>query len=127
MTRRKTYEAPTMTTVEAGSDRWSRLNALRKFRFRLNADGTFQALSSEFSELVGFAEGALLGLPITCVTAPQTVHIAQLLATVTQFGCFHCPWLFVRADGHPVLVRTDWILLSDKSMDVDCEPLPVFE
>lgn len=98
-----------------------------KCRFELSADGKFQQMSEEFSALVGFAEGALLGLPISCVTAPYTVHIAQILGVVSHLGCFHCLWLFVHREGRAILVRTDWTLLPGKLIEGSCEPLPVFE
>ena len=96
------------------------------FRFELSLEGKFKRVSEEFCVLVGFTESELIGRPIDRCTASGSLHVPQHLGVVVHFGCFHCLWMFVHGDGHAVLVRTDWALLPDMSMEVYCVPLPVF-
>src|ERR1700756_1483321 len=96
------------------------------FRFELSLEGKFKRVSEEFCVLVGFTESELIGRPIDRGTASGSLHVPQHLGVVVHFGCFHCLWMFVHGDGHAVLVRTDWALLPDMSMEVYCVPLPVF-
>jgi PAS domain-containing protein len=135
------YEAPTITPVlvailspkaraelahlvaqtesEAASPRWSTSDS----RIVLDVDGKFQELSAGFCSLVGYAKEELLGKRIDVITASRTLSIPQHLGVVVHFGHFHCLWMFVHHDGHGVLVRSDWQLLPDLSMEMCCEVL----
>lgn len=95
-------------------------------RFELSLEGKFQRVSEEFCLLVGSTESKLMGQPIDRLTASGALHIPQHLGVVVQFGYLHCLWMFVHGDGHSVLVRTDWALLPDMSMEVYCVRVPGF-
>jgi hypothetical protein len=140
-TWRKKYESPTVTPVTIAklpvkaraevaklvSETTSEgRNPPGEVRFELSLEGKFSRVSEDFCWLVGFTESELIGQPVDCVTASGTLHIPRHLGVVVHFGCFHCLWMFVHGDGHAVLVRTDWALLPDMSMEVYCVPLPVF-
>jgi PAS domain S-box-containing protein len=95
-----------------------------EFRIVLSLEGRFKAVSDEFCGMVGYEQGQLLGKRIDDVTASRTTHIPQHLGAVVHFGHFHCLWMFVHRDGHAVLVRSDWELLPDLSMEVYCGLFP---
>ena len=138
---RKKYEAPTVTGVTvtslppkirgelahlvAGTTPGTEQGNGPKDELRivLNLEGRFQQVSEEFCSLIGHAREELLGKRIDDVTASRTVHIQQHLGAVVHFGQFHCLWMFVHRDGQGVLVRTDWGLLPDLSMEVCGESL----
>jgi PAS domain-containing protein len=140
---RKKYEAPTVTPVTITSlspkarGEVARLVSERavegqhghrangEFRIVLELDGRFRQVSEEFCGLVGYAREELLGKRIDAVTASRTVHIPQHLGAVVHFGQFHCLWMFVHREGHGILVRSDWELLPDLSMEVSGELLAV--
>lgn len=94
--------------------------------FELSLEGKFKRVSEEFCLLVGFSERELIGQSIDSRTASGTLHIPQHLGVVVHLGRFHCLWMFVHSDGHAVLVRTEWALLPDMSMEVYCFRLPMF-
>jgi PAS domain-containing protein len=98
-------------------------SASAKIRFELSLEGKFTRVSEKFCELVGFPESKLIGREIDGLTASGILRIPQHLGVVVQFGYFRCLWMFVHGDGHGVLVRTDWALLPDMSMEVHCVPL----
>lgn len=143
--RRKKYEAPKVTraTLESLSTKVRRavahlisgtaagLHALVKLngdcRIVLDLEGRFKQASEEFCELIGHAQGELLGHRIDVVTVNGTVNIPQHLGSVLHFGHFHCLWIFVHRGGHAILVRCDWELLSDLSIEIACQPIPSFE
>jgi len=141
---RKKYDSPTVTPFtiaklpakaraevarlvsEITSEGRNLPSASEEIRFKLSLEGKFERVSEKFCELVGFPESKLIGREIDRLTASGILHIPQHLGVVVQFGCFRCLWMFVHGDGHAVLVRTDWALLPDMSMEVYCVPLPVF-
>lgn len=106
----------TQTTQPAG-------RANDQFRLVLSLEGRFKQVSQEFCGLLGYAREELLGKRIDVVTAPRTVHIPQHLGAVVHFGQFHPLWMFVHRDGDTILVRSDWELLPDLSIEVRCERL----
>lgn len=141
VTRRK-YESPTVTRVPftglslemrgefgrmvstsasepARLTRWD-----TGFRVVLDVEGRFKQVSKEFTAVLGYAEKELFGKRIDEVTASRTVRIPRHLGAVVHFGQFHCLWMFVHRDGHGVLVRSDWELLPDLSIEVFGELLP---
>jgi hypothetical protein len=140
---RKEYEAPRVTRAtaeklspkvrgevarmlsEMTSEGPSFPKSNSEFRIELSLEGKFKHVSEEFCVLVGYTPSELLGRRIDEITMSGTLHIPQHLGAVFQFGCFHCLWLFARGDGRVVLVRTDWELLPDLSMEVHCAPLRV--
>jgi PAS domain-containing protein len=91
--------------------------------FVLDAEGRFKQASGEFGAALGYRNEALLGKRINRVTTSRTVHIPQHLGAVVHFMQVHCLWMFVHRDGHAVLVRSDWELLPNLSMEVFCELL----
>jgi PAS domain-containing protein len=133
---RKKYQAPTLTRVaftslsEKGREEIAQLisqtasegqltrRSKDEFCMVLDLEGRFKRASEQFCALVGYAQNELVGRPIDDVTASRTVHIPQHLGAVVHFGQFHCLWMFVHRDGHGVLVRSDWELLADLSMEV---------
>ena len=140
---RKKYEAPTVTLAAAGKlspkvrsevarmlsevtpEGQSFPKSNGDFRIELSLEGRFKQVSEGFCVLLGYTQNELLGRRIDEITMSRTVHIPQHLGAVLHFGCFHCLWLFARGDGRVVLVRTDWEVLPDLSMEVYCAPLRV--
>jgi PAS domain S-box-containing protein len=140
---RRKYEPPTVTLATAGklspkvrsevarmlsemtSEEPSFPKSNGELRIELSLEGKFKNVSEEFCVLVGYTRNELLGRRIDEITMPRTLHIRQHLGAVLQFGSFHCLWMFARNDGRVVLVRTDWELLPDLSMEVHCAPLRV--
>lgn len=57
-------------------------------------------------------------------TVARTVDVPQHLGAVLHFGHFHCLWMFVLREGRSLLVRSNWALLSDTSMEVHCGGIP---
>jgi PAS domain-containing protein len=96
-----------------------------EFHVVLNLEGRFQRVSEEFCSLVGYAQDELLGKRIDEVTASRTVHLSQHLETVVHFGQVRCLWMFVHRDGRGVLVRSDWELFPDVSLELRCELLRI--
>jgi hypothetical protein len=141
---RKKYESPTVTpftirklparaqaeiarlVTEIASEERNKHSASGEIRFELSLEGKFRRVSTGFCVLVGFTESELIGQTIDCLTASGALHISQHLGVVVHFGCFHCLWMFVHGDGHAILVRTDWALLPDMSMEVYCVLVPAF-
>jgi len=138
---RKKYEAPAVTPVflnrhssgtpEAPTLRRGRIHetpaghrANVEFRIVLNLDGRFQEVSQEFLELTGYTRDELLGKRIDEITVARTVNVRQHLGAVIHFGHFHCLWMFVIHEGRAILVRSDWALLPDLSMEVHCGMIP---
>lgn len=95
-----------------------------EFRIVLDLDGRFRDISEEFFELTGYKREQLLGKRIDEFTAPRTTDVPQHLGAVVHFGHFHCLWMFVVREGRAILVRTDWMLLPDLSMEVLCGLIP---
>jgi hypothetical protein len=140
--RRKKYEAPKVTraTLESLSAKVRgevahllsgtapSVHALAKSngdcRILLDLEGRFKQASEEYCGMIGQAEDELLGHRIDGVTVPRTVNIPQHLGSVLHFGHFHCLWMFTHRGGHTILVRCDWELLSDLSIEIVCQPIP---
>jgi len=91
-----------------------------EFRIVLDLDGRFQEVSEDFFELTGYTRKELLGKRVDEITAARTVDVRQHLGAVIHFGHFHCLWMFVLREGRVILVRSDWALLPDLSMEVNC-------
>jgi hypothetical protein len=90
-------------------------------RILLNLEGKFKRASNAFCLLVGYDMRELLAKRIDDVTASRSVNIPLQLGAVLHFGRFHSLWLFVHREGHAVLVRNDWALLADMSIEVFCQ------
>ena len=139
--KRKKYDPPTVTPLSldnlspkirgelarlvSGSTQETQpaLGANGESRMVLSLEGRFKRVSVEFCGLIGYAQDELLGERIDEVTASRTVHIPQHLGAVVHFGQFHNLWMFAHRDGHAVLVRSDWALLPDLSIEIRCEQL----
>lgn len=139
--KRKKYEAPTVTPLSLDNLSPKTRGELARLvsgsaqetqpaggsngesRIVLSLEGRFKRISEEFCGLVGYAQDELLGKRIDEVTASRTVHIPQHLGAVVHFGQFHSLWMFVHREGRAVLVRSDWALLPDLSIEIHCEQL----
>jgi PAS domain S-box-containing protein len=89
----------------------------------LDLEGKFKRASSEFCHLVGYDIPELLGRHIDDFTVSRSVNIPLQLGAVLHFGRFHSLWMFVHREGHAVLVRNDWALLADMSIEVFCRSI----
>lgn len=135
--RKRNYESPTITKTLPShlppgprKDLLSLTSALElpeprhqeeECRILLNLEGKFKRASNAFCLLVGYDMRELLAKRIDDVTASRSVNIPLQLGAVLHFGRFHSLWLFVHREGHAVLVRNDWALLADMSIEVFCQ------
>jgi PAS domain S-box-containing protein len=125
--KRRHYEAPTDTKVTpTGLPLGLRAevlslasgSSLASCGMLLDIEGKFKRVSPEFCELVGFDVLELMGKRIDDVTASRSVNIPLHLGAVLHFGRFHGLWMFVHRDGRALLVRNDWTLLADMTIEV---------
>lgn len=135
---RKKYEAPAVTRVSLRRDSSKTPDAQMlcarvpgdrtsgAFRMVLDLDGRFGQVSEEFCEMTGYAREDLLGKHIDEITAACTVDVPQHLRAVFHFGQFHCLWMFITREGRSILVRSDWSLLPDMSIEVHGELFPSY-
>jgi hypothetical protein len=139
--KRKKYEPPTLTPIsvenlppkirgelarlvsETASGTQPLGGSSSESRIVLSLEGRFKRVSEEFCWMIGRAQQELLGKRIDEFTSSRTVHIPQHLGAVVHFGHFQSLWMFVHRDGHAVLVRSDWALLPDMSIEIRCEQL----
>lgn len=132
----KKYEAPTVTRVslQRDSSRTPEAQTLcgkvqgdrtsTTFRIVLDLDGRFRKISEEFCGLAGYTREELQGKRIDKITAACTVDVPQHLGAVVHFGHFHCLWMFALRVCRTIVVRSDWSLLPDMSMEVHGELIP---
>jgi hypothetical protein len=85
--------------------------------------GKVQASFQRILPSNGYDIPELLGKRIDDFTASRSVNIPLQLGAVLHFGRFHSLWMFVHREGHAVLVRNDWALLADMSIEVFCQSI----
>jgi PAS domain-containing protein len=128
---RKPYAAPRITRISpdnrppgtSAQETPSGRRSNDQFRIVLDLQGRFLQVPQEFGDLVGYEPRRLVGKRIDEVTVSRTVNIPQHLGAVVQFGNFHSLWMFAHRTGLAILVRCDWELFPDASIEVECELL----